>query len=75
MAQETTEHERISPGLMAAVFSFALALPAIGMFIGALIVGEVGLAFCGLIVFVIITSLYFAVADIVFWHSEETRIR
>jgi len=73
MAQETTVRERISPSMLAAIFSLILALPAIGMFIGGLIVGKVGLAFCGLAVFVIIAILYFVAADVVFWHSEETR--
>jgi hypothetical protein len=72
MVQETTVRERIRPPMLAAIFSLILALPAIGMFIGGLIVGKVGLAFCGLAVFVIIASLYFVAADIVFWHSEET---
>jgi hypothetical protein len=59
--------------MLATIFSLILALPAIGMFIGGLIVGEVGLAFCGLAVFVIIAGLYFVAADIVFWHIEETK--
>jgi hypothetical protein len=75
MVQEITVRNKIRPGMLAAIFSVMLALPAIGMFIGGLIVGKVGLAFIGQAVFLAITGLYFVAADVVFWNSEETRIR
>jgi len=75
MEQSTTVKQRIRPEMLAAVFSLILALPAIGMFIGGLIVGKVALAFCGLAVFLIIASLYFVAADVVFSQSEETGTR
>ncbi len=63
--------EKAAPTVLAAMFAFALALPAVGMIIAGLMMGDPGLGLIGFGLFVAIISLYFVIADIVFWHNDE----